>query len=261
MNPIITLDETALRDAIRAIDDVAKKHVPFATAVAFNRTGEEVLAAVRPKMAAVFTVRAPDFVLPPRQLPKHAQATKTRLLMEVALGYPDVDRGSIGARREKIFRKFSYGGVKQAQDPAFPIAIPSKELRPSRSTVIPRALYPVNLRLVPRRQADNSILPGLRRGKVRAIDGSAVGSRKKRRELGLEGIGGTFTMLDENGRPIGVFQRVGRGRTDVRALWWFSQQIRIPRSFPFDVLAFEIVDQRLVVNWEGAMALAQRTAK
>lgn len=260
MNTLIQLDQTSLKRAIESLDDVATKHVPFAAAVTFNRTGEEVIAKARVEMPKTFTVRSPDFVLPPQQLPASARATKKRLLMEVALGYPDVLPRSIGARREKIFRKFEYGGDKEARDLNFPIAIPSKELRPTKQAAIPKALYPVNLRLVPRKQPDNSILPGLRRGKVRTIDGATV-TKRQRKELGLEGIGGTFTLLDENGKPIGVFQRTGLGRKDLRALWWFAPRIRIPRVLNFVEMANTVIEDRLLVNWEGAMALALRTAK
>jgi len=248
-------------DAVQAAFEAVPKQARYASSIAINRTLEETLEAGRREIRSVMTVRVPDFILPPTQLPAHARAKPTRLEGTASFGYADVVPGSIGARRETILRKFEYGGSKSAGDPMFPIAIPTKALRPSPSVLVPRAMYPVNLRLVPRRHAGNEELPGLRRGKVRTLSGGTVRSKKHRKELQLEGIGGTFGVMDEGGRLRWVFQRTGPGRRDVRLIWAFRQSIRIPRLLHFTELAGRVIDDRFLVNFSGAWELALRSAK
>lgn len=249
-----------LEDVRRALAAVPKQ-ARYATSIAINRTLEEALDGGRREIQSVMVVRAPAFVLPPTQLPTFARAKPTQLEGTAAFGYPDVHPNTIGDRREKILRKFEYGGEKTALDAQFPIAIPTKALRPSPSVAVPRAMYPVNLRLTPRRDADGATLPALRRGKVRTLGGGTVRSRKQRRELQLEGIGGTFGVMDETGRLQWVFQRTGPGRRDVRLIWAFRQAIRIPKLLHFTEIAGRIIDDRFLVNFGGAWDLAQRTAR
>jgi hypothetical protein len=253
-------DIVGLPEMIRALDDVAKKHAPYAGSIMINRTLEEVLAGARTHVAERMTVRVPRFTLPPQQLPVRARATKTRLVGQAAFGYGDITRDNIGDKREKMLRKFETGGQKVAKDPQFPIAIPSKELRRNVADLVPQAMYPQNLRLVPKIVGSGETLPALRRGLVRTLQGAKVGKRQ-RKELGLQGIGGTFTVNDENGLPIGIMQRTGPKPEDVRWIWWFRQKIRIPDRLDFFPLAEQIIQERAPVNWQGAMDLALRTAK
>lgn len=248
-------------DEVRRALEAVPKQARYATSIAINRTLEEALAAGRKEIQQTMLVRTPQFILPPTQLPTHARAKPARLEGVAAFGYPDVAPGSIGARREKILRKFEHGGGKQADDPHFPIAIPTRALRPNPSVLVPRAMYPVNLRLTPRRDADGSTLVAKRRGKVRSLDGGVVRSRRHRAELQLEGIGGTFGVLDERGALRWVFQRTGPGRRDVRLIWAFRRSIRIPRLLHFTSLATRVVDDRFLVNFTGAWELALRTAR
>lgn len=251
-----------LKEAIAAVDDVARRHVPFAVSVAINRTLEEFLAVARGQIQERLTVRVPRFTLPPVQLPTAARATKAKLFGQAALGYGDVTRDTIGERREKLLRKFESGGTKTARDPQFPIAIPTQAIRPSFGALVPRTLYPQNLRLAPKVVGSGETLPALRKGKVRSLDGGNLGKRA-RKQQGLEGVGGTFTINDENGRPIGVFQRVGRGNTrnDVRMIWAYKQRIQIPDRMDFFDLADLVVRRRLVINFDGALAQALATAR
>lgn len=249
-----------LNEAVKALENVAANQVPFAMMVTLNRTIEEVNAAVREHMAKSFTVRVPSFVLPPVQLPASMRATKKNLRAEAGLGYDDGGKNNIGRRREQIFRKFESGGVKQAKDPNFPIAIPTAALRSNFSQLVPSAMYPQNLRLSPKVIGAGEIIPGLKRGKVRTLGGATIGKRA-RKQQGLEGIGGTFTILGVDGKPIGIFQRTGKGKADVRMIWAFEQTIRIPDLLDFFPIAERIVAERLLVNWEGARDLAIRSAK
>lgn len=246
-------------DLVAFVGDL-RKQIPYATSVAINRTAEEVLAEARRQIQGRFIVRAPSFLLPPTQLPAKWKATKSRLSARVALGDDDGGRAGIGARRRAILDKFEFGGPKEADDPDFPIAIPTRAIRPSPTTLVARALYPKNLRLAPRKQADGSTLAAKRKGKVRGLAGEILGV-KKRKELGLQGIGGTFTMHDSNGKPLGVFQRTGAGFRGYRMIWAFRNRIPIPKRLTVYARAQQIVDTRFQANFDGALDLAIRTAR
>lgn len=248
------------KDSVLSMLANVREQVPFALAVAINRTAEEVLAEGRRQILANFTVRAPRFDLPPVQLPRAWRATKTRPIATVDLGDDDGGRDGIGARRKKIFTKFEYGGHKTALDPSLPIAIPTKVLRPSDTSVVPRGMYPTNLRLAPRLTPDGT-LPSLRKGKVRSLSGATLKSKKQRAELGLQGVGGTFTMKGHDGRVLGVFQRTGQGHRSYRMIWAFRQSIRIPRLTNFAARGTAIIEDRFWQNFEGALELAMRTAR
>lgn len=253
-------DIVGLSEAMKALDDVAKKHAPYAASVMINRTLEEVMAGARRHIQQRMTVRAPAFTLPPLQLPRAARATKTNLKGQAAFGYGDVSKDNVGDRREKILRKFETGGMKEAEDPQFPIAIPTKALRPSFSDLVPRAMFPQNLRLAPKTVGGGETLPALRNGLVRTLQGEKIGKRARKAQ-GLQGIGGTFTVHDANGMPIGIFQRTGKGRKDVRMIWIYKRKIRIPDLLDFFDLADQIIQARALINWQGALELALRTAR
>lgn len=253
-------DIIGLSEAVKALDDVARKHAPYAASLMINRTLEEVMAGARGQIQQRMKVRAPAFTLPPLQLPRAARATKTNLRGQAALGYGDVNKDNVGDRREKILRKFETGGTKEAKDPQFPIAIPTKALRPAFGDLVPRAMFPQNLRLAPKKVGGGETLPALRNGLVRTLQGEKIGKRA-RKQQGLEGIGGTFTVNDENGMPIGIFQRTGRGQKDVRMIWLYKRKIRIPDLMDFFELAGQVIQERALINWQGALEMALRTAK
>lgn len=251
-----------MAEALTALRDVAPRQVMFGMAIAMNRTMEDWLAAARKQIAERMTVRVATFTLPPRELPRIAQATRQKLQAQAAFGYSDVMRDTIGERREKILRKFETGGTKEARDPFKPIAIPTSALRRSFGDLVPRQMFPENLRLQPKKVGSGETLVARRGGKVVTLDGKKLGKRA-RIAAGLEGIGGTFTINDPDGKPIGVYQRIGRGRTraDVRRLWTYKSKIRIPDRLDVFDLADVIVRERLLINFQGAIELALRTAK
>lgn len=264
------------RDSVTSLLTGLQRQVPFAMSVAINRTAEEVLAEGRREIRENFIVRVPRFDLPPVQLPAAWRATVARPIATVDLGDDDGGSNGIGARRRRIFTKFEYGGTKQADDPDFPIAIPTKAIRPNPTALVPRAMYPTNLRLAPRKDADGSALAARRKGKVRTLAGheaKQVVARadyyaalratrgKARDKIGLQGIGGTFTMNDSQGKPLGVFQRIGTGHRAYRMIWAFRQRIAIPRRMDFARRGTAIINERFGVNFDGALALAIRTAR
>jgi hypothetical protein len=238
-----------------------ERQIPFVTAIALNRTVEDALARARREIAQRFIVRVPGFIYPPVQLPRVWRATKQNPTAIFALGDGDGGSEGIGARRSSILSKFQAGGIKSASDPLFPIAIPTRAIRPNPRALVPQALYPKNLGLAPRRDVSGGTVPVRLKGAIRTLDGRKIGKRARKQQQ-LQGIGGTFTINStENGRPIGVFQRTGAGRKDVRMIWAYRQSIVIPRRLDWDGIARRTAEERWAINFEGALALAMRTAR
>jgi hypothetical protein len=78
------------------------------------------------------------------------------------------------------------------------------------------------------------------------------------------GLFGTFTISDPaTGRPIGVFRRTGKGRgkESREMLWAFRQSIPIPKRLDWIGIATRTAEERWAINFDGALALALRTAR
>jgi hypothetical protein len=56
-------------------------------------------------------------------------------------------------------------------------------------------------------------------------------------------------------------QRTGKGRRDSKVIWIMKQRISIPFLIPFETLAVKVIGDRFEPNFDGALALAMRTAK
>jgi hypothetical protein len=93
------------------------------------------------------------------------------------------------------------------------------------------------------------------------LAGLPIGARARKQQQ-LEGIGGTFTITSkETGRPIGIFQRTGPGRRDMRLIWAFEPSIKIPARLDWFGIAQRTVKERFQINFDGAMAFAIKTAR
>lgn len=215
---------------------------PRAQEVAINRTVEEILAGARKLAKDNLTVRAANFILPPVQLPRHWRADARKNRLEAMAAWGDYDgRNSIGARRSIILSKFDRGGTKTASATNNPIAIPTKALRSSPSTLIPRKMYPRNLVGTFDKEGGFTGLGRSARFRV---------SRRPRQ------VGRYFVLGGPNQSGWGLFERTGPGDRDIRKLWTFKQSIPIPRRLPFLDMAEQIVDERFTINMMGAIELA-----
>lgn len=245
------------RDVVSALDAFSHQ-APFAQSVALNRTAEEGLAVMRHRMREQFIVRVPDFDLPPQQIPGAFRAKKDRLWTEVRLGYSD-GPDSIGGRRERIFSRFEEGGVKAGTEGrvagiSSPAAIPTKEIRPSPTSLVPRALYPVNLRLRARLDASGKFLAAKERGAQR-------NQIIKRGALKLKQADRTFELDPSVQRGIsprawGVWERIGPERGDIRLIWAYRATVPIPKRLGLGDSIQALVDARYADNLWGAFEMA-----
>lgn len=228
---------------IRAWVTEAKDQLPFAAMVGMNRTGEEGLAAARQRVLTAFTVRRPQFILPPLRLPREWQATKKNPTVRIAIG----DGGSkkLGERRRAILEKFEAGGIKTGR-PDLPIAIPTTALRPTPETDIPQKLYP-------------KYLVGQFGGQGQFLGlGNKARIRKGRRAGRGKQVGRYFVLGGPGDRNWGLYERTAANH--IQMLWAFRTQVRIPARLEWVTSASSVIDKRLKPNMEGAIELALRTA-
>lgn len=227
-----------------------------AAATALNRTAEDALAEQRAKMRAQFIVRVPNFDLPPVQLPASWRAKPDRLFVQIALGSDD-GPSTPGGRRVQIFSKFGTDQRKIAKDVLWPLAIPTQAIRPDPTSLVPRGLYPKNLRVMTRYQVGPGGLdylrpkaPGTRR-KLSVTVGSGASKLKLKQQ------DRTFILPNAFGSPAyGIWERIGPAKRDIRMIWLLRTSEHIPKRMSFEDDVKRVIDSRLKVNFDGAFQLS-----
>jgi hypothetical protein len=221
------------------LDGLYRDQIPFAASLALNRTAKDVQQAEQGELAANFVLRQPQFILNSVRIPKFSDKHDSPMQVIVEIG-----------EKAGFLRKFQAAGVKQALDPAMPIAIPSSNIRPSFSDLPPRGLYPKNLRLVPRRGVTGIL------GPQRHVTARGV--------VQLKGKQRTFVLdptAHQGVKTWGVYQRFGPGPHDVRLIWTYKTRIPIPRRFEFFPVGERTVRERWPIRWAEAFAQAMRSAR
>ena len=115
--------------------------------------------------------------------------------------------------------------------------MPTRFLRPTPPSVIPRSMYPSSLRVVQRRDVSGGMMGPLR-------------ARHTKRGLGIQ-IGGkrrTFVLFGADRQAIGIFQRIGPKRHHTRPLWLYSRKVTIPPRLGFGETAQRVHAERFPVN-------------
>lgn len=242
MSLSITMNLAEVNAAVKAL---FRSQLPYATMRAINAALLEIQTAERAEMRDDFTIRQPRFADLNVKIPRGGFATKSKLSGEMRLAAPG------GQERPSLFSPFEAGGTRRAKTRESPLAVPSKNIRPSESMVVPRALYPTNLRLVPRKD----------------ISGGALAAKKhttKRGVVQLKGKRRTFVLDPATMFGVqvwGVYQRTGKKRGDIRLLWTYRMGVKQPRLYPFSKVAERLVAKRYEALFDAAFAEAIRTAR
>lgn len=210
------------RTARAFLSDLEQRQIPFARALALNRTGDDGQAAVRKHLGQVFTLRRRDFIERTIKIENRDRATKTSPFVIVGID-PTRD----------VLAKFEIGGQKTP--------ISGKALA-----------VPINAR---RNKSDIVAKPNRIKGlNLRRVGNQIIGDK------------GTFIAGGA------ILQRVGkRSRTvgpvqwgqdpNVKVLYAFEDSVPIQPALHFVDIMTHTVEQRWVPNFEGAFALAVRTAR
>ena len=233
----IELDTNA-SEVARWIQHVFSDQMPFALSLAINRTAYNVRDAIRSGIQHRFTIRR-RWVVHGIQIPRGGRATKQKLEAIVEL-----------ERRRSFLAKFEEGGVKRGSV-SLPIAIPTEHIRPTPQSLPPLALYPKNLRLLERRDVSGFLAARttLTRGNVRQ----------------WKGLRRTFVIDPWEHRADrqlwGVWQRFGPRRNQIRLIWAYWREIRIPPILKFYETGRRTIDAVWDRNFTAAFDRAIRTAR
>ncbi len=235
----------------KALLDAGLRQIPFTVALTLNRTAEEAVEAGRTHMRRVFTIRR-EFV--PRQFRQFNKATKDKLETIV----------EITPRGGRFLRIHEPGGVRAAG--VNPIAIPTSNLRPTRTANILSRLYPVQLGFFVRRAINDRMSASLD-PQYLALQGTGYepGSANIRNFKVREGPFHTFELTEGRNRiaprQAGIYQRTGPGRGDVRLLWSYRRSVTIRPQLRFAETVQRVVADRWQENFRGFFDFAMRTAR
>lgn len=232
-------------DAIGALDAFGEKQLAFGTSLALNRTAEEVQDAQRQRVFARFAVRTASsatFLSNMIKIARDDRATKYDLRARVRIEGP----GHEPQKALLLTRHIDGGAHTMPGGPLSSFFIPADALRPSRLAIVPRQLYPKNLRLMDRKD-----IVGTMHAKRHVTKSGAVQLKGKLR---------TFVLTEKgSGRPLGVFQR--EGPHDIQMLWLYSKRITIRPQFDFFGIAERTFVDRWPANFLGMMRYAIATAR
>lgn len=243
---------------IGMIDKVSGEQLPFAAALSLNRGAEEVQTRLRQEEFLKLTIRNPVFMQNLVKIKSEDRATKVNLVSRVRLEGPEGHE-----RLGGLLARHIDGGVVMKDtggysiDPSYRVSgyqfIPTEVIRFPKSAIVPRRLYPANLRIVPRKD-----VVGTMAAKVHRTASGKYQLKGKQRTFVLNAPG-TDT-------PLGIFQR-GTGapgktnRTDINLIWFFKRSITLKPRYPFFALSQRVFLERWPVNFNGFWAYALKTAR
>jgi hypothetical protein len=237
----LTIDTKAM---IAELDDIRRNQVPFAMALAMNRTMEEVQVEFIRHMESTFTIRNRVFMRRLVKIAPEDRALKDRLSAGIRIEGPRAK-----PNRGKVLTRHEAGGTRQAAGQA-PMYIPTKALRPTPQSTISQALYPSYLGVVSSRVGGS--------GEMFAPRMSSVGPRGTRQ---VRGKRGTFVLSPDlghriSGRAAGVYQRIAPGRGGIVRIWMYRPQITLQPSLQFQATFDRVAGTRFNENFAGALGYA-----
>jgi hypothetical protein len=229
--------------ASRFLDDLGRKQLPFATALALNATNADVQAGVRNVVTSgrTFVIRTDvsrKWLRNAIKIERGDRATKQNLRAAVTIRPPGK-----GGGRSGLLGFLEEGGVRTSQ---FSIGSgqvfgPGSVVIPARRTpgeVIPRGLYPSMTGLQERRAIDGSLSAGRLKGK-----------RK------------TFAIRTGTQEGL-VLQRVGRkGSRSTRVLFVIKPRVRVPGRHYLGPTGERVATLKFPDNLDRALDQALRTAR
>ena len=228
------------------------KQVSYALALSINRTLEEARDRGRQRIYQVLTVRSGTT----GRFLEGLVDVRTKAKRDSLHGVLSVEDPAFGKSRRGagfILIKHETGGTFTRDADQNPFAVPTSALRPSRSSVIPRSLYPTALGF----SRTGFTIPVQDFHRAKQHKGGVV----------LRGKARTFAV-DRRFHPLspintrGVWQRRGRGSgSDTTLLWHYTNRITLPPRLGFMKTANRVIEQQLAPNFAGFLNLALRTAR
>ncbi|MCL4069012.1 hypothetical protein M3484_20860 [Pseudomonas sp. GX19020] len=240
------LERGSVDDLIRNLSGVGQKQVPFAAAVAVNKTAREVISHIKERMEVVFDRPTPftknAFELRPAATKTNAEATVAEKSMQGRRHYLKVQEA--GGPREQtgleklLSLKAAWSGVIQSVIPA--TGSPFEAARLDRYG---------NWSSGER----NQLLSGL--GAQREASTNTTDKSRKRSKTRA-----TY-FVPKHGLAPGVYRRKAKGDIPVRVLKFSDKVPQYQKRLGFKEGVEAIFAQRIGVNFADALAKALSTAR
>lgn len=243
-----------------------ERRLAFAVQGALNQAARDVQTATHAQVRRRFVVRRERFLFgtPARpggaagRISTFASVRQNRPYAEVMVGVRNRAADLAGAvtgtgrkaRGQVLLPVFEFGGDRKPFTPgAKGAAIPllGRPARPSIKREVPPAFTISGLNLKPKRAGGSE-------GR-RVAKGSAAGRAKNAVDVTgarqLKGRERTFLLRKTEKEPTGgIFQRVGKGRGDIRAVYLFRRDIKLKPSLGFFALAEVVGSESIRRNME-----------
>jgi hypothetical protein len=227
------------------LEGMWKDQIPFAASLALNTTAKDAQRGIQTHVAGEFILRRADFVLrETAKIPRFSTKTDRELSVEI-----------LATDKADFMRKFEAGTPKTSRTGGA-IAVPGEWKL--RDEIIPKHLRPRALQLRAHRTkaaiAESIISFGS--PSAAQIKSGAYKQHARGGKVQLKGKHRTFVL-----KPIGIFQRIGPKRSDIRLLYLFKKQVVSPAVLMFKQTAEKVIAAKWTENFAQAFSRAVRSAK
>lgn len=219
----------------RALDRIGRG-VEKAAVDSMNRTTLEVQDRLKLEIHAKLATRTSNSAQFLERMVKFNRGDMARannLTTRIAIEGPEGDP----SKAELLTRHIDGGTHSRPGGPLSSFYIPSDAARPSRMSVVPRNLYPTNLRL-----ADRLAPSGMLYAKRHMTRTGKVQLKGKQR---------TFILSDAAGRPYGIYQR--EGPHDIQLLWFYTARVTDRARYDFFGIARRTFVERFPIVMNGIL--------
>ena len=239
---MISVTFTGLRDRLLSLDRLEREQLPFAAALALTKTAEEIKKQLQAEMREVFD-RPTRYTINSLFL---EAATKDRMQARVWIK----DRVQDGNGRPAVewLAPEVYGG-------------PRSERRSERllndAGVLPEGRY-----VVPGKGAKLDAYGNISRGTMQKII-SGLGAQQDRLQNSTNTVKRTryFVFHDGQRTPIGIAERTGKGKENLRMVLAFVRRPSYDRKLDFFGVADRVASDQLPIQFEVALARAIATRR
>ncbi len=247
-----------LDEFTRSLDDLSRRQLPYALALALNRTAEERQHAMRERIVTALTVRHPSAANLFRQSVRFAREDradikKAKYSAEVKVIGRDTPAERAQYRRfGAMILRHEEGGRRTAQTmvrvgnrgmPAFYL--------PANRDTVRRADYPRNIGAVARKEVDGRSIFAKSKRRTRKVKGDHV-----------RGVSYYTVPLGPDGRGV-IFKRwqFGNQMSKSQPVWWLKPTVNLRPQLNLAETFYRGAAEQLRANLVGFLGHAISTAK
>jgi hypothetical protein len=254
----ITVTFTGMRERLQTLDRLEREQLPFAAALALTRTAQEVQKGLRNEMASVFDrpTRATLeslFIQPATKDKMEARVWIKDGRQRNGAGNLVGTEGQWGKGRAAInwLSPEVYGG---------PRGYKGVEKMLQRKGVLAPGQY-----VLPGKGAPMDQYGNIKRGALNKIlSGARLFTEEGYKANAAEDTRTRYFVIKKGSRPIGIAERLGRGkgsRNNIRMVLAFGRKPQYGKLFDFHRVADQIAAEALPIEFEKALAQALATRR